>query len=208
MKLNVRGNKINPINVSVLTVSTSVLVVSKRTSLSDVHWLIQLTSFCKVEVELGETTSNTVQSSIYLYIGWVVVKSLIMTRKKRGPNLVPWGNSSFNRFPTALDLAEFATLAKSWRTSSINGSMCAIIKGQSHSILYFANQNSGSGSSGSGSVIWTLISAVHALTFLYFESIKLRIVNVNYSTEYRKSLGVSGVPKHKINTRSCSLTLH
>ena len=100
------------------------------------HWLM-LSISCYIiagAISFVITTSDTVQSSTYLYIGNSADKSLTITRKKRRPNFVPWGTSGL--IPLHLDLQtpnltrsclcwrKLANQSKSTRGTLSNCSLC------------------------------------------------------------------------------------
>ena len=99
------------------TMNTLVFLTFNFILLTVDHWLTLSISCCIVDESISFviTTSETAQSSTYLYIGNSAVKSLTITRKKRGPNLVPWGTPALILLHLDLQAPNLTRCCLSWR---------------------------------------------------------------------------------------------
>ena len=83
-----------------LTFNRILLVLLQSQTISISSW--------RVELHAGrETTSYVLRSSTYLYKGCVVVRSLIINRKNKGPGIVPWGTPALICFQLDLTSPSF-----------------------------------------------------------------------------------------------------
>ena len=82
------------------------------------HWLTLSTSCCGIsDSDLSTiTTSGRAQSSTYLYRGNCIFKSFTITRKNRGPSLVPCGTPALMVFQFVLQFNSLLSVLQETRT--------------------------------------------------------------------------------------------